>query len=411
MPTKIFTLFSLILFLSFKCLSQTNYQPGFYITLENDTIHGLINDFSGVGNFRNCQFKSDKSTKSEKFLPTDILAYQFQDGRHFLSKKIYVDSVQRHAFVEFMVDGISDLYFFRDNDNYFYIIENEKGEVIELQREKATDIKIAENKWDPWLHIRKLKVAFSDCMEIQPQIDKADFSHKSLIKLTRDYHNYVCDEYECIVYEKKMGLPSIYIAPIIGMSFSNVSFTEGFLSRFQFDQSINTFYGGQIDAVLSMVNKGLSMQFEVLYQKNNYYGTYTDQLDTYYQLYINSNLLQYSLMAKYKWFLGAIRPSLALGVSFNSLKGLDFDEIIAQSGMPENRIDNPSVYLDPSFTTGVVQLGLNYRVLDNREFFTNFKYSFGSTQSVFGGNTSNSAGKAKFNTISAALGFYLNKVK
>ncbi len=403
MSFKIVVLTSLSLFLSLECLSQTNYQPGFYITLDNDTIHGLINDRSGVGNYIQCIYKPEKSSKSERFLPEEIQSYQFQDGRYFLSKKIYVDSVKRQVFVEFLVNGISDLFLYRDNEHFFYVIENANGETIELQKEEATNWGDP-SQYDPYFHIRKLKVAFADCMEIQPQVEQADFSSKSLIKLTRDYHNYVCDEYECIVYEKRIGPPQIYVAPIIGISSSSLSFDKEFYSNFTYKDNQFFNYGAQVDFVLAFINDRMSLQAILLYGKNDYFGSYNN----YYKLDVINHRLQSELLFKYTFPLGIFRPSLGFGMHNDFIRNVKLFAVVDnQPGNPpsENYID--TIYMTNNLFGWVTQVALNFRLFGNREFFTSFRYTFSEGVS----NGPLEAVTTDLDAYNVNFGFYLNKVR
>ncbi|XOV91368.1 MAG: hypothetical protein ACFHWX_14260 [Bacteroidota bacterium] len=394
--------------ISFLAFSQSDFKEGFYISNENDTIRGLIEDRSGTANFLSCTFKEQKSSKQIKLQPEEIMSYQFDDGRLFLSKEIYVDSVKRTAFVEFLVDGISDLYFYRDPDHYFYIIESEKGQVIELQEQKITELDVAKKDFDPFWHVRKLKVAFADCMEIQPQVEQASFTHKSLIKLTKDYHNYVCDDYECIVYEKSLGPPKIYFSPLIGVSASNIKFVDSFYSGFNFDQNMNAAFGGEIEAVLALINSRISVQLDVLFRKNNYHGNYNG----YYDLYINNNLMQYSLLFKYRFLSGIIRPSLGVGFSANTLNNLSYRAIIENIPGQPSETEITDIHMKSGMAGGVIQLGINYRVFKDRELFTNFRYTFSQNHASIGQNQGSSeASLVNFNTYSAVFGFYLNKIK
>ncbi len=400
MPTKIFTLFSLILFLSFKCLGQTNYQPGFYITLENDTIHGLINDRSGIGNFSNCQFKSDKPSKPVKYLPEEIQSYQFRDGRYFLSKNIYVDSVKRHAFVEFLVDGISDLFLYRDKEHYFYVIENANGETIELQKEEASDL-TDPSQHDPYFHIRKLKVAFADCMEIQPKVEQVDFTNKSMINLTKDYHDYVCDEYECIVYKKRIGPPQIYIAPVIGISSSRLSFDREFYSNFSYEANQYFNYGAQVDLVLAFINDRMSLQALLLYGKNNYFGSYNN----YYELDVMNDRLQSEFIFKYTFPFGILRPSLGLGIHSDFIRNASFYGVVNNDPPDETYIN--TIFMRNNLLGGVLQAGINFRIFGDREFFTNFRFTYSDGIK----NGPSEAVTTKINAYNINFGFYLNKVK
>jgi len=386
-----------------KSLCQSNYEPGFYITLDNDTIQGLINDRSGVGNFSNCQYKADNSSKAEKFLPGDIQSYQFQDGRYYLSKKIYVDSVKRQVFVEFLVDGISDLFLYRDSEHYFYVIENADGETIELQKEEAsawedpTDI-------DPYNHVRKLKVAFADCMEIQPRVEQADFSNKSLIKLTRDYHNYVCDEYECIVYQKKIAPPQVYVAPIFGISRSSLNLDGDFYSNFTYEDNQFITYGVQVDFVLAFINDRMALQANLLYGKNDYFGSYNN----YYELDVINNRLQTSLLFKYTFVFGALRPSLGVGLHKDFIRNVKLLAVVDNDpGNPPNEINLETIYMTENLFGLALQAGINFRVFNNREFFTSFRYT-ASEGVTLGYQTSVWTTLKSYNIN---FGFYLNKVR
>ncbi len=309
--------FSIILYFAFSltCFSQSDFRNGYYITWRNDTVQGLI-DFRGEQkNSKFCIYKKDASSKSIKLSPEEIHAYRFVDNKYYISKKINTSRGEEQVFVEFLLNGITNLYFFRDLENYLYLIEDENGGLLELFNE--TETLYIEGKgevnWNSNNHIRLLKVAFADCMEIQPQVDQAMLTHKSLIKLTRDYHNYVCEDEQCIIYEKKLPAIKVQLAPLVGIAISTLRFDREFYSRFMYDRNMNPSFGIQVNTILPRVNERISLQLDVLYNKNDYYGIYND----YYELYINNSMLQSSLAFKYNFPKKKIRPSLAIGVAAN----------------------------------------------------------------------------------------------
>ena len=273
-------IFTLYFGVSLTCISQSNFQAGYYISWENDTVQGLINNRGETGNFRSCTYKKDEISKSTKFSAEEIQAYRFIDDKYYVSKKINTTRGEEQVFVEFLVNGISNLYFFRDPDNYLYLIEDENGNLLELFNEEETIF--VEGKGEvsrnTYRHIRMLKLAFANCMEIQPRVEQAQLTHKSLIKLTKDYHSYVCDDEECIVYEKMVPPIKILFAPIVGFTTSNLKFDKGFYSGFTYDQDINLTFGIQINAALPRVNDGISVQLDLLYSNNDFYGLYSSTL-------------------------------------------------------------------------------------------------------------------------------------
>ncbi len=64
--------FVLCLVLLFACASvkaQSNYQKGYVITSQKDTIHGLVNYRTTVDNMVKCQFKKTEDGQIETFYP------------------------------------------------------------------------------------------------------------------------------------------------------------------------------------------------------------------------------------------------------------------------------------------------------------------------------------------------------
>src|SRR5690606_19029721 len=65
-------------------------------------------------------------------------------------------------------------------------------------------------------YIGLLSYLFQDSPELSNQIKSTDFGFKPLIKITKDYHNNVCDEYSCIDYTKSTKT-KIHLEPFIGV--------------------------------------------------------------------------------------------------------------------------------------------------------------------------------------------------
>ena len=59
----------------------------------------------------------------------------------------------------------------------------------------------------------QLKSSFSDAPELARKIDRARFTRKSLISLTSEYHEYVYDGEQCIIYSKPPPAMRIGVGP------------------------------------------------------------------------------------------------------------------------------------------------------------------------------------------------------
>jgi outer membrane protein W len=235
-------------------------------------------------------------------------------------------------------------------------------------------------------------------------LEQAKLTHKSLIKLTKEYHDYVCEDQECIVYEKDLGPPRIYFAPVIGITSSAIKFDQGFYSGFQYEGSQDITYGLQVNAVLTRLNEKLSLQLDLLYQKSEYYGTYRN----YYELFINTSLFQSSVLMKYSFPKRRIRPSIGLGLLGNFFLDIKARAIVDNvQGSPPKEHDLNDIYMGDQHIGAIAQFGLNYRIFSNREAFTNFRYviSQGAAKGPDG------PVKTTINSLNLSLGMYLSKVQ
>jgi hypothetical protein len=383
-------------------IAQSNFQEGYYISLENDTIKGLIDNRGEILNSSACIFKPGKSEKAQKFSPDEIVAYRFQDGKYYKSKTINTNDGDQQVFLEFLLDGVVNLYFFRDINDYFYLLETNDGKLLKLEDESKTVF--VEGKGNMVLnsnrHINLLKGTFFDCMEIQPQISQTELTHNSLIKLTKNYHNYTCKEEICVVYEKKLPQIKVQVAPLAGFTISNFKIDGGFYSRFTYKTISNASFGFQVHTLLPRVYERISLQLDFLYMDHDIYGSYNG----YYELCIKNSKFQPSLAVKYKFPKGKFRPSVAVGVATDYLLKPEFKAIVNNvPGDPSQEHELNYVNLTNQLWGSMLQLGCDYHFLKKSELFFNIKYV--PTSGVTAKN--NIRTKTLVNTLNFNLGYYL----
>ena len=225
----------LFFFLSFAAFAQTDFRPGYYITWNNDTVYGLI-DFRGAKrNSDHCLFKETEKSDPIRFAPTEISSYRFIDDKYYVSKKVEINNKEKQVFLEFLVNGITDIFFYSGEDHPRYFIESTNGKLIELSNEMK-------DEYINGKHIRRrslkymgvLKATLDDCEEIQNDIEHAELNHKSLINLGKKYHDYVCDNEVCIVYKKPVPKLKFKVAPFVGINLIKLSFPEDKMGRLSY---------------------------------------------------------------------------------------------------------------------------------------------------------------------------------
>jgi hypothetical protein len=103
-------------------MAQSDFRPGYIVNNNGDTLTGLIDYKGNQANARKCIFKLSNDASEEKFTPDDIKAYRFIDSKYYVSKKVMTeDSTETQLFLEYLIDGIVDIYYYLSpsGDNYY----------------------------------------------------------------------------------------------------------------------------------------------------------------------------------------------------------------------------------------------------------------------------------------------------
>ncbi len=207
--------------------SQSDFRPGYVINNENDTISGLIDYKGNKASVEICLFKHNSGSDAIRYTPPDVKSYRFIDGKYYVSKKLNADDEEAPLFLEFLIDGIVDIYYYRSNTGEHYLIDKGDGKFILLDdKEKEVvvdDIQyVRANK--PYVGI--LKYVFKDSPTVSREVENIALDHKSLIRVAKDYHAEVCTDRECIIYEK--NLPAVLITGgfLLGLNVNSINYRD-----------------------------------------------------------------------------------------------------------------------------------------------------------------------------------------
>lgn len=310
-------------FLFLLCLynlhGQTNFIPGFIITNENDTLHGLVDYRGDSRNCKRCDFKENINSPTREFLPFSIQGYRFNDSKFYVSKNVLIQGKVEPVFLEFMVNGISDLFYYADGVNFHYFIEKADGQFFELTDEVR---KFNRNGIEYSARLKQyvgyLKLAFADCQQLYPMINAATLDSKSLIAITKKYHDYVCDGEKCIIYEKKLPIVKVRFGAFVSMNSSFLYFKEheGY-QGVDFKMSTYPSYGLLLNTSLPRASEKLSFQLSGEFGKTYFYGTDTHpKYADFEEVHLHTSLIKVKAGFKYTYPKNKIRPTLLIGGNF-----------------------------------------------------------------------------------------------
>jgi hypothetical protein len=196
---------------------QSEFRNGYIISNSGDTIKGQIDYRGNIKNSQACVFKSETG-KVKTFSPLDIVGYKFEEGRYYVSKYSKTEGGYKILFVEFLVDGRKNAYYFRDDSGEHYLIEYVNDTLVELpnKEEIFTEDGLQYSR-KPTKQLNYLKAYFKDCPALYPEIDKmGKINEDNLVRITTRYHNKMCPDSVCIVYYKRKPGIGIALEPEIG---------------------------------------------------------------------------------------------------------------------------------------------------------------------------------------------------
>jgi len=181
--------------------AQSTFLEGFVIKANGDTVTGFI-DAKDKKIYNICSFKKNLDANATRYRPDQLIGFRIDDGKFFQSKLITVDKSEKHVFLEYLVKGKANIYYYRDSDDH-YFIETEIVDLLELTSKKV----MVESDYGsyelPKRHKAKLKAVLADSEATQSKIETVSLNHRSLTNLAVSYHYDVCDTEDCIVFERR----------------------------------------------------------------------------------------------------------------------------------------------------------------------------------------------------------------
>jgi hypothetical protein len=233
MKSKTYILIALLAGIFISSNAQKGYKPGYIITNNSDTLKGEIKLITNNQNSSVCHFKRENESKTLDYSPSDIKGYRIENSRLYVSKDILIDSFPKRVFLEYLVKGIADLYYYKESDREHFFIEKggnlyalTNAEMIVSVMDTAATLRSGYHERTYAVNSEKykgmLRYLFQDSPSTLQKIPATAFYYKSLIAITKDYHNSVCKDFKCIDFTKSVN-SNFSVEPFVGMIFTRMS--------------------------------------------------------------------------------------------------------------------------------------------------------------------------------------------
>jgi hypothetical protein len=316
--------------------AQENFQPGYIINLDNDTLPGLIDIYSPASKLNNIRFIHQQSGEEMSFSPVDIVGFKTAADAYvsaivqiekpaeapgMLSDNPYIQLKIDTVFLKTLISGEKSLYSCKNESGQecFYIYYESGYELLLYKRyltKVGENMVIGENK----TYINLLLVYLHDCPVIQRQMNAAAYNLQSLQKLFTDY--YECKAGNTDFRRNGPKNPKQH-GFLFGSSICHLKFTESVdnddyadLVNTNFGYSVNFPFGYYYNIHLKdklnkwsvnndfMINRvHVEKEFTEYESDNDFTITTQDMAFTYFKLY---NTMAYNFeYPKYKVFVDA----------------------------------------------------------------------------------------------------------
>ncbi len=322
MKCKILVLI-LISLCDFTASAQFDFRPGFIVKGASDTVYGLIDYKGNKSNARKCLFIAGRNKESERvtYTPSQISAYRFTNGKYYISRTVQSGSEEIQLFLEYLINGKIDVFYYRDDDGEHYFIENEKDKLVPLtNEEKDVYVDWVQYREESKKYIGVLKYFMQESPKSVKKAEQVNLNHGSLIKIARDYHNDVCINEQCIIYEKKLPKVSFLLGPVIGMNLTflnviddNIASNYKYLILGNWIPKLDPAIGLCLKMTLPSMNERAQLCYNLIFQRMRmemHANTYDDVLDltAINDIICKQLVLSNSVTFRYEFTPGRFRP-------------------------------------------------------------------------------------------------------
>ena len=263
-----------------RCYAQSNYQPGYVVALNGDTIRGLIEYERWDRNPQKISFKPTSGPKNLTYYPTQIKAFSVS-GEIYEGGIVDVDTspvkvrdldssalpsyVKDSVFLQSLIGGEKNLLFLKDKTGKVHFFIKDNGSFPPLLykqyagRTETSSKVIVENTGYKGM----LALYLKDCPGIQQKLANITYTQTALTKLFNYY--YECTNSNASYTQQRID-GSFEAGVVVGMAMTKLDFQGPvkYLTDINYDASTKPTFGIFFDIKL-LRTKGWRVSNDLLY--------------------------------------------------------------------------------------------------------------------------------------------------
>jgi len=312
---------------------QANYREGRVITVQNDTLYGLIKDGFTPRNSNVCIFKENKKASAVKYYPEDLISYQHAVGKYFETKLVSVKGQDKQLFTQVLLKGDINLYHQRKDKEISYYLEKRGGDFIPLVNRDREFERESNWRYKGYTTYEESKIPeykdtlfylFSDISTVQSRVFSVKYTTKSIMDISKVYVDATCRGANCISFEDKLLRTRERFGVYSGIFMSKIFFDDsGAESNVKTTIPFGIFY----TISLNFLHDRLSFQNELVYRYMEYDPLYNPPNETMYQK-LRLDVIGIPLSIQYRMSVKRFSPTIGFG---KELGFVVYSDIVAET--------------------------------------------------------------------------------
>lgn len=305
--------------------AQKDYRQGYIVTIQKDTLLGLIHYRENAKNYELCEFKETNTSSPILYSPRDLEGYRFLDDKLFVAKKLSEKKISntgesQDIFLEVLVKGTATLYRYKSTffiekgaDNFHELVNTREVVIIEEKKVSRNSNK----------YVGILLFLLGDCAELKPQINRTALNEKALTKLVERY-NACMGSTPSITYKENKPWIKSSLGISGGVVLSQIEFRSSSRFDIHYEQPFkrsDSFMGGvSVSFTFPRFNERLSVITDAWYVSNTYIS-FSELRDpvipiiTRNDVFIQIEQLKIPAGFRYTFPTGKISPFVSFGIS------------------------------------------------------------------------------------------------
>ncbi len=281
----------------FALAAQQNFDPGYIIKHNQDTIRGYIEVVMESDLSRSVKFKKEGSSELNEYGPADLLGFGIEKNVYRSMRFLNTsgDTVTETAFVKQLLLGEYSLYYYMKPDRDFYIIQKDTTIYFLYNRVTSTSGEIVKegNYWNI------LNLISIPCEKLAFRYEAVAFDDKEMTNFVQSVDNCIYGTKTTVYLQK----PKTHIQPIVFAGGLPVSGSTQLTANFT------------LRITLPRLDKKSSFNIGVNYSYVTHTESERDISNHYYGLTTTDMIYSIPLTFQYNFTTTRIQPYFYVGFS------------------------------------------------------------------------------------------------